>query len=146
MKYSAFEQAAAEARAGIREIDAEIDRLKAHRELLEVFETLARQVLTVLPMSSETTPAGPGAAPVGKFGAPAAGEPAYASGVLKGGSESHRREEKLPESRIQETSNASEPRQIPRPDSPSQEEPGPIRSEGWSTSSRLDLPGIRKLV
>lgn len=146
MKYSAFEQAAAEARAGIREIDAEIDRLKAHRELLEVFDTLARQVLTVLPMSSETTPSRPGAAPVGKFGAPGAGQPAHADGVPMGGSESLRREEQPPESPIQETSAASEARQIPRADSPSQEEPRPIRSEGWPTSSRLDLPGIRKLV
>lgn len=51
MKYSAFEQAAVEARSGLKEIDAEIDRLKAKKALLE---SLGRQLLTVLPMCSET--------------------------------------------------------------------------------------------
>jgi hypothetical protein len=51
MRHIVFEQAAAEARVGISEIDAEIDRLKARRELLEVLETISRQLLTVMPMS-----------------------------------------------------------------------------------------------
>ena len=51
MKYSAFEQAAVEASAGAKEIDAEIGRLKAKRQALE---NLVRQLLAVLPTSGET--------------------------------------------------------------------------------------------
>jgi hypothetical protein len=57
MKYRVFEQAAAEARAGIQELDAEIDRLWARRELLQVLEALVHQVLAVVPMSTEAIPA-----------------------------------------------------------------------------------------
>ena len=57
MKYRVFEQAAAEARAEIQELDAEIDRLKAKRELLQVAEALLRQVLAAVPMSTDALPA-----------------------------------------------------------------------------------------
>jgi len=57
MKSGVFEQAAMEARAGKKEIDAEINRLKARRELLEVLETLVRHVLAVVSMSTEAIPA-----------------------------------------------------------------------------------------
>lgn len=63
MRYTIFEQAASEARAGMKEIDAEIDRLKARRELLEVLETISRQLLTVVPMSAGPVPISPGGKP-----------------------------------------------------------------------------------
>ena len=63
MRYTVFEQAASEARAGMKEIDAEIDRLKARRELLEVLETISRQLLTVVPMSAGPVPITPGNKP-----------------------------------------------------------------------------------
>jgi len=63
MRYTVFEQAASEARAGMKEIDAEIDRLKARRELLEVLETISRQLLTVVPMSAGPVPVAPGNKP-----------------------------------------------------------------------------------
>lgn len=63
MKYRAFEEAAAEARAGIEELEAEIDRLKARRDLLQVLEALLGQVQGVFPMSSEAAPAEDGARP-----------------------------------------------------------------------------------
>jgi hypothetical protein len=57
MKYRLIEQAADEARAGIEELDAEIDRLSARRELLQVLEALVHQALTVLPTSADALPA-----------------------------------------------------------------------------------------
>lgn len=57
MKYRLIEQAADEARAGIEELDAEIDRLSARRELLQILDALVHQALTVLPMSAEALPA-----------------------------------------------------------------------------------------
>lgn len=53
MKYSAFEQAAVEASTGVKEIDAEMERLKAKRELLE---SLLHQLLSVLPKKGEAGP------------------------------------------------------------------------------------------
>jgi hypothetical protein len=58
MKYRLIEQAADEARAGIEELDAEIDRLSARRELLQVLDALVYQALTVLPMNAEALQAG----------------------------------------------------------------------------------------
>lgn len=57
MKSLVFEQAAIEASAGKTEIDAEINRLKARRELLKVLDTLVRHVLAVASMSTEAIPA-----------------------------------------------------------------------------------------
>jgi hypothetical protein len=59
MRSSVLQQAAAEARTGMREIDAEIDRLTAKRELLELLESTAREVLTVRPMSQDESPSFP---------------------------------------------------------------------------------------
>lgn len=57
MKYSAFEQAALEASAGLKEIDAEIERLKAKREMLELLERSARHILAAEPAKVEALPA-----------------------------------------------------------------------------------------
>ena len=91
MRYSAFQQAAVEARAGINEIDAEIDRLKAKKELLEVLETLVRQVLAVQPVGAEATPVGGESKAVGARAATAA-EPS-AGGLSEDKSDSPRSEE-----------------------------------------------------
>lgn len=52
MRYNVFEQAAVEATIGAKEIDAEIERLKARKEVLE---TLMRQLSMALPMLGEET-------------------------------------------------------------------------------------------
>jgi len=57
MRCGVFEQAASEARTARKEIDAEIDRLQAHRELLEVLETVVRQVLAFVSVSTVAVPA-----------------------------------------------------------------------------------------
>ena len=87
MKYSAFEQAAVEASAGIKEIDAEIDKLRARKELLEVLETLVHQLLSVLPRNAA-------AVPVGKaFDASVAEQPSFVSSAPEEESDSPRNEE-----------------------------------------------------
>lgn len=53
MRSIVFEQAVVEASAGKKAIDAEIDRLKARRALLEAVETLVRHVLAVISMGTE---------------------------------------------------------------------------------------------
>lgn len=54
MKYSAFEQAALEAKAGLQEIDAQIERLQAKRDMLEMLQRSARQLLAEEPIRPET--------------------------------------------------------------------------------------------
>lgn len=94
MKYIALEQAAGEARAGIKEIDAEIDRLEAQRELLEVFEMLVCRVLTVLPMGAETNSACRRNSPGTKSVASVAEKPAFADSPPEGNSDLRRRQER----------------------------------------------------
>ncbi|HTV83452.1 MAG TPA: hypothetical protein VME18_12435 [Acidobacteriaceae bacterium] len=95
MKYTVLEQAAVEARAGMKEIDAEIDRLKARRELLEVMETVVRQLLAVAPVSSEAIPGTGSNKPGTTPDAPAADQHSFAEGLVEGESDSVRKEECL---------------------------------------------------
>jgi hypothetical protein len=81
MRYSVFEQAAAEARGGINEIDTEIDRLKARRELLEVLESIARQLLTVVPMTAGPVPVSGSTRAGAVSDAPVDEQPPMASGL-----------------------------------------------------------------
>jgi hypothetical protein len=59
MKYSAFEQAAIEASAGLKEIDAEFEQLEAKKHSLEekreLLETLVHQLLMVLPTRAQAS-------------------------------------------------------------------------------------------
>lgn len=75
MKSGAFEQAAIEACAGKREIDAEINRLKVRRDLLELLETLVRNLLVVLSMRTEASRGGRSDNADTKSDAPAALQP-----------------------------------------------------------------------
>ncbi len=67
MKYSAFEQAAIEASAGLKEIDAEFEQLEARKQTLEskreLLETLVHQLLLVLPTAESDKAAAPAAKP-----------------------------------------------------------------------------------
>lgn len=93
MKYSAFEQAAVEASAGIKEIDAEIDKLRARKELLEVLETLVHQLLTVLPRNAGAIPAG-GSRPSGSApDAPVPERSSFANELAEHKSDAPRNEE-----------------------------------------------------
>lgn len=57
MRYSAFEQAAAEASIGVREIDSQLDQLKVQLDQLkakrDLLETLRRQLDAVRPGTAE---------------------------------------------------------------------------------------------
>ena len=59
MRYSAFEQAAAEATLGVREMESQMEQLKNQLEQLkgkrDLLETLSRQLLTLRPANGEIT-------------------------------------------------------------------------------------------
>lgn len=61
MRYSVFEQAAAEASLGTREIDASIEQFKAEIERLtskrDLLDTVSRQLLSLRPTSGDAAPA-----------------------------------------------------------------------------------------
>jgi hypothetical protein len=145
MKYSAFEGAAAEASAGVKEIDAEINRLLAKRDLLE---RLAHQLLSVLASSTEAIPADgddkAGAMPDD----PAAQQPSYSNGVAEAKFNSIGQEE-WPASSV--AGSASEPdeaatEQPSYSDHLTQSKPYSLRNEGWPASSAVDQRGLRQLL
>ena len=78
MKYSTFELAAAEASAGLKEVDAEIEQLEAKRQSLEakreLLENLVNQLLMVLPtdqaVSADLPPGLPSLVTGAPFGKP----------------------------------------------------------------------------
>jgi hypothetical protein len=91
MKYSAFEQAAIEASAGLKEIDAEFEQLEARKQSLEskreLLETLVHQLLMVLPSNQAFS------ADAAASGAPAAKASSFSNGAPEGKSFSQRKEE-----------------------------------------------------
>jgi hypothetical protein len=89
MNYSAFEQAAVEASAGVREMDAEIERLAAKREVLR---TLVHNLLAVLPMNTRAIPADAGYQAGATLHAPEPEEPSFASRLPESEPSSFRRE------------------------------------------------------
>jgi len=93
MKYSAFEQAALEASAGLKEIDAEIERLKAKKEALELLQASARQLLATEPLKIEAFPANEGNRSSLVAYEPAVEPPSFASPVPERSSSSSAQEE-----------------------------------------------------
>lgn len=59
MRYSAFEQAAAEATIGVREIENQLEQLKTQLDQLaakrDLLETLSRQLLTLRPNGADAS-------------------------------------------------------------------------------------------
>ncbi|HTX41494.1 MAG TPA: hypothetical protein VMD25_06675 [Acidobacteriaceae bacterium] len=145
MKYSVFEQAGVEARAGIKEIDATIDRLKAQRELLEVLESVVRQVLTVVPMSTEVIPARAIETVAVVPDAPAAEQPPVAAAPPEGRSGALRMDE-WPAGSPSRTppDDASEPPSLA--DLISHGKPQALREERWPTWPPDDERRIRDIL
>jgi hypothetical protein len=143
MRYSAFEQAAVEASAGVKEIDAEIKRLKVKRDLLE---TLVHQLLTVLPASTEAVPADGGNRAGTTPDNPAAEQPSFANGVAEAKSDSSGQEEWPTESASGTPPDAPADEQPSYTDLLSQNKPYSLRNEGWPASSPVDQRGIRQLL
>lgn len=60
MRYSAFEQAAAEASLGMREVETQMEQLKSQIEQLkskrDLLDTLSRQLLSVRPIGGDAAP------------------------------------------------------------------------------------------
>lgn len=130
MNYSAFEQAAVEASTGVKEIDAEMERLAAKREVLR---TLVHNLLAVLPANTEAIPA-PAACQAGPaLHAPEPEEPSFASRLPQSEPSSFRREG-WPHAPVveQPALAASEPES--EPSSPAQEE--------WSQAPAEEQPAL----
>jgi hypothetical protein len=145
MKYSAFEQAAAEASSGVNEIDAEINRLMAKRDVLE---KLVHQLLAVLPGSTEANPAADGGSEAGAIPDDrAARQPSFADGAAE--RESYSSEEEGPAHYAAGTAPEPDAPQTEQPsyaDLMSQGKPYSLRNEGWPASSAVDQRGLRRLL
>lgn len=137
LKYSAFEEAAVEASAGVKEIDAEIERLQAKRELLEtkrdVLEGLVHQLLSIVPMSGETTADAPAAE---QHADHQPEEPSYSHG--KDEWSGYPAADMVPE--------APEAEQPAYANLAPAGKPASLRDEGWRASARVDQRGIRELL
>jgi hypothetical protein len=145
MRYSTFEQAAAEASAGVQEIDAEIQRLEEKRELLQ---TLAHQLLAVLPTLAAAAPANGGNNGRRLLDNPPAEHPSWGNGADDGHAYSTQNEEVQASS-----SNGTSPEeQAPAAEQPAfaellaQNKPYSLRNEGWPSSSAVDQRGLRQLI
>ena len=143
MRYSAFEQAAVEASAGVKEIDAEMSRLKVKRELLQ---TLVHQLLSVLPANTEPIPADGGNRAGTAPDHPVAEQPSYANGMGEGQPYSNGQEEAPASSAAGTAPDASAAEQPSYADLLAQGKPYSLRNEGWPSSSSVDQRGIRQLL
>jgi hypothetical protein len=146
MKHSVFEQAGIEARVGIKEIDAMIDRLKAQRELLEVFDSVVRQVLTVVPMDTEPIPvAAPEKAPATPD-PPAVQQPSVADALPEARSGSVRMDEWPGDAHDESTPDtaATEPPSLA--DLISHGKPQALREERWPSWPPDDERRIRDIL
>jgi hypothetical protein len=144
MKYNTFEEAAAEASAGVKEIDAEINRLMAKRDLLE---TLAQQLLAVLPSINDAIPAS-GNKAAAMPDNPADQQPSFADGAAEVKSYSTGQEEwpAYSAAGAEPEPNAPETEQLTYADALAQNKPYSLRNEGWPASSAVDQRGLRQLL
>lgn len=144
MKYSAFEQAAVEASTGVKEIDAEIERLRAKRELLT---TLMHQLLAVLPTKNDSASSSDGGARAGEIAPAGDAEPAsFADSAAEsnGASSSARKEEWSGYSAVAVASDTAVAEKSPFADLLTQTKPFSLRNEGWPAASPSDQRGIRE--
>ena len=148
MNYSAFGQAAIEARAGLKEIDVEIEWLNAKKESLEakreLLETLGRQLLAVMPMSGETPDRGnqAGTSP----DASQAEQPFVVHSAPEGNSYSAPKEDWSSYSVVTASSETPKPESVSVADLWSQEKPHSLRTDGLPTSSSLNNRGLREVL
>ncbi len=129
MNYSTFEQAAVEARTALKEIDAEIERLKAKKDLLA---TLGRQLLSVLPMCSEATDEGNKG---GTAGETPAGDQAFSAAGLSDGKDFSLRKDTWPTHAPTATATAAPVAAEPSlAEVLSEGKPYSLRKEGWPSN------------
>lgn len=143
MKYSTFEQAAIEASTGLREIDAEIERLKAKKDLLE---PLVRQLSAVLPMITEAVPADNANKAATAAAAPSADQPSSADGLPEGEPDSLRKAGWLGQSPAGSTADAPAAEQPYLAGGLSEAKPYSLRNDGWPTGPANGQRGIRELL
>lgn len=150
MKPSAFELAAIEARDGVKDIDAELERLNARKQALEakreLLESLARQLLAVAPTGAEANAADQGSQSGTSSEAPKAVQPAIAQGVPKSIPPSARKDEwslYIAASAQADSPEADQPSVV---DLLSQGKGKSIRAEGFPTIAPANGRGIREVL
>jgi hypothetical protein len=152
MRYSLFEQAAAEANSGMKEIDAEIQRLRGKRDLLA---TLAQQLAAVLPALTDGAPAGGGNKAGALPDSAAAEHPHFANGAAESTVFATRQEDVPGDSSADtapSSAGAAPETEVPATHEPSfaellaQSKPYSLRNEGWPSSAAVDQRGLRQLI
>lgn len=153
MRYSTFEQAAVEASAGVKEIDAEMQRLKAKRDLLA---TIAQQLTAVLPAIAEAFPASSEANQASMLPASVPSEqPSYSNGAADSNSypahqdqwSSHASADSAPVAYSAAPESEVTAKQEPSfSDLLAQSKTFSLRNEGWPNSSAVDQRGLRQLL
>jgi hypothetical protein len=144
MRYSTFEQAAVEASAAVKEIDAEIQRLMAKRDLLE---TLAHQLKTVLPALAVATQADAG----NQAGAPP-NNPAVVEQPVQANVAAESQTPSTKQDQWMAYAAATPPPEAPAAQRPSyaelleQSKPYSLRNEGWPSTTPADQREFRQLL
>lgn len=147
MNPSAFELAALEARDAVKDIDAEIERLSARKQSLEakkeVLESLARQLLAVLPTNAEASADDRASQSGTPSESPQTAAAPFAQAPAKGRSCAARKDEWS--LYIAGSTRPEEPEadQASVSDLLSESKPRSMRAEGWPTSSPVNGRGIR---
>jgi hypothetical protein len=137
MRYSTIEQAAAEATAGVEEIDAEIHRLMATRDMLA---TLADQLNGALPAIAEAFPA-----VAGNHVAALPDHPAAEHGYSGNGAP----EDHAAYAHSSAAPASADPASPPEPsyaELVGQTKTFSLRNEGWPATSSVDQRGLRQLL
>ncbi|MGB6133022.1 MAG: hypothetical protein WCC14_06430 [Acidobacteriaceae bacterium] len=143
MNYSTFEQAAVEASTGLREIDAEIERLNTKKALLE---PLVRQLSAILPLMTEAGQAdevnNAGTAAV----APVAEQSFSTDGLPEGNSDSLRKAGWPTHTTAGTTADAPAVEQPSLAGALPEGKSFSLRTEGWPSGSTNGNRGIREIL
>ncbi len=142
MKYSTFEEAAVEASIGLREVDAEIERLTAKRKLLG---TLVQQLSAVLPLCAEEPSADESTAHNADADEPAA-EPVLRNALPETKPSSLREDGWPSHASVATAAVAPAAEQAPSANGLADAKAYSLRSEGWPASAPAEQRGIRELL
>jgi hypothetical protein len=138
MKYSTIEQAAIEASVGVKEVDAEIQRLKAKRDLLA---TIAQQLSAVLPAIAEAFPGDGNNQTEPARDTPPAERPSF---MESDASASYAGAAPYATGTVAEQEAPAAPRSFA--ELFAQSKTFSLRNEGWPASAGMDQQGLRQLL
>jgi hypothetical protein len=153
MKNGVFEQAAVEASAGLKEIDAEIDRIEARKESLlanrQLLQEVGRQLCTVMSVISVDAPKEQAheAAPAHEEA-----EAVPAEQILAAVAEPEQEAHPVHEEEAQELTPVGAAAEAPEAEAPtfadllSQSKPYSLRNDGWPAATPVAQRTLRSLL